>query len=400
MNARAPHVLIIGGGLGGLCLAQGLRGAGVSLAVYERDTSPVARGQGYRFHLNEHGERALRQCLPPRLFELAMATRGQESTGGTIFSAMDGKLREVNRFRFAERGSGELVTVGSAVDRLTLRQILLAELEDVVLFGKAFTHYEQQPGGAVRAVFADGTQAVGDVLVAADGASSWVRRQFLPHGEPLDSGIRWLGGKTDLTEELRAALPIQVEDSFGFVPGPGVTVLFGLFLFREDPRQAAARLAPELHFHDPVDYAFWGVLIHKDGLRISDDELTALPGPSLRDLTRSLVTDETENLRALVEQCQPEHTFVLRMRNAPEIDPWPTTNVTLLGDAIHVMPPRGSGANTALRDASLLTRHLGAVANQGTPLQQALHEYEGEMLPYGLAAVRASTAGGTLGGLL
>ena len=33
---RRPHVLVIGGGIGGLCLAQGLRGAGVSVAVYER----------------------------------------------------------------------------------------------------------------------------------------------------------------------------------------------------------------------------------------------------------------------------------------------------------------------------------------------------------------------------
>jgi salicylate hydroxylase len=33
-----PHVLIAGGGLSGLCLAQGLVSAGVSCAVYERDT--------------------------------------------------------------------------------------------------------------------------------------------------------------------------------------------------------------------------------------------------------------------------------------------------------------------------------------------------------------------------
>jgi len=50
----------------------------------------------------------------------------------------------------------------------------------------------------------------------------------------------------------------------------------------------------------------------------------------------------------------------LRLHTAPQIDPWLTSNVTLLGDAIHVMPLRGSEANTALRDASLLARHLEA----------------------------------------
>jgi 2-polyprenyl-6-methoxyphenol hydroxylase-like FAD-dependent oxidoreductase len=56
------RVLVIGGDLGGLCLAQGLRRAGISVAVYERDSSPVARTQGYRFHMDARGEQALREC--------------------------------------------------------------------------------------------------------------------------------------------------------------------------------------------------------------------------------------------------------------------------------------------------------------------------------------------------
>jgi len=40
------HVLIAGGGVGGLCLAQGLRKAGVSCAVYERDPD-MTRRAGY-----------------------------------------------------------------------------------------------------------------------------------------------------------------------------------------------------------------------------------------------------------------------------------------------------------------------------------------------------------------
>jgi 2-polyprenyl-6-methoxyphenol hydroxylase-like FAD-dependent oxidoreductase len=35
-TTKAPfHVLIIGGGVGGLCLAQGLKQSGISVAVYE-----------------------------------------------------------------------------------------------------------------------------------------------------------------------------------------------------------------------------------------------------------------------------------------------------------------------------------------------------------------------------
>jgi 2-polyprenyl-6-methoxyphenol hydroxylase-like FAD-dependent oxidoreductase len=40
------RVLIIGGGIGGLCLAQGLRSAGFAVIVFERDSTPRSRLQG------------------------------------------------------------------------------------------------------------------------------------------------------------------------------------------------------------------------------------------------------------------------------------------------------------------------------------------------------------------
>jgi 2-polyprenyl-6-methoxyphenol hydroxylase-like FAD-dependent oxidoreductase len=60
--------------------------------------------------------------------------------------------------------------------RATLREVL----EDVVNFGKEFTHYEQAPNGKVTASITDGTSAVGDVLVGADGTGSNIRKRYLP----------------------------------------------------------------------------------------------------------------------------------------------------------------------------------------------------------------------------
>jgi len=47
-NKKPFHVIIIGGGLGGLALAQGLKKHGISCAVYEKDLSRADRLQGYR----------------------------------------------------------------------------------------------------------------------------------------------------------------------------------------------------------------------------------------------------------------------------------------------------------------------------------------------------------------
>lgn len=389
MSQIPLRVLVIGGGLGGLCLAQGLRKAGISVAVYERDHSPESRAQGYRFHLDVCGEQALHECLPSDLYSLLLATRGQPSNGMTLFQVVDDRLQEVLTVPFPTNENSEFLTVGHAVDRLIIRQILLTGLDDAVHFGKAFTHYEQLQDGTIRAHFADGSSVIGDVLIAADGVNSRVREQFLPHASLIDTGTRWLGGKTPLTAELKSLLPSQLAETFGAVTEMQQGVLFGLVEFQQDPNQVAARLLPGLHFHDTMNYAFWGVLAQRHHLTVSDDELNSLPEANLHQLLLELSTDWPPALRALITQCQPDQTFILKMRHSRSIEQWQTTNITLLGDAIHAVPIAGSGANTALRDASLLTRSLIAVAN-GTPLLQALHEYESAMIPYGFDVLQAS----------
>src|SRR5437763_4580254 len=220
MPQSSLRVLVIGAGLGGLCLAQGLRKAGVEVAVYERDAGLAVRTQGHRVHIDSRGEQALHQCLPPSLYELFLTTRGQPSKGITVFGIVDGQLQKTATQPFPEGGSDEFITVGSAVDRLTLRQILLAGLDDSVHFNKALAHYEQQADGRVWAYFTDGTRTSGNVLVAADGVGSRIRQPFLPHAQVFDTGMRWLGGKTLLTDEIIPLLPEPMHEPFAMVSGP------------------------------------------------------------------------------------------------------------------------------------------------------------------------------------
>ena len=72
---------------------------------------------------------------------------------------------------------------------MTMHQVLLTGLEESVHFNKVFTHYEQQADGSVTAFFADGSSATGTMLVAADGANSRVRKQYLPHAHLVETGM-------------------------------------------------------------------------------------------------------------------------------------------------------------------------------------------------------------------
>ncbi|XVQ84019.1 FAD-dependent oxidoreductase [Microbispora siamensis] len=97
-------------------------------------------------------------------------------------------------------------TFSAPVDRMVLRQVLLAGLDGVVRYGAEFTRYEHE-GERVRAWFSDGSSVTGDVLVGADGIGSRVRGQLLPHARIKDLGTRCVYGRTLLDERMAGLLP-------------------------------------------------------------------------------------------------------------------------------------------------------------------------------------------------
>jgi 2-polyprenyl-6-methoxyphenol hydroxylase-like FAD-dependent oxidoreductase len=385
------HVVVIGGGLGGLCLAQGLRQAGCSVALYERDASPSARSQGYRIHVDARGEGALRECLPPRVHELYLSTRGQASTGLTTYSVDGPTLTEGQTFRFPPEGPEGMPRTGRAVDRLTLRETLLAGLDDVVHFGRTFTRHEVTPGGEVRAHFADGTTATGDLLVAADGVGSRVREQHLPDVGLVDTGVRWVGGRTPLDDRLRSLLPGALADRAVALRDRGTILFLAQVLFEQPPDQVAERLWPGLGLTTSGDFLMWGIIGGKDQLR-SDLELSAMTGAQLHQVALAAVADGHPVTRAIVESAEPARSFFLAIRATTPVDGWPTGRVTLLGDAIHAGPVNGTGANAALRDAALLYRNLVHAERGAASLQEAVHDYEVEMLRSARATLAATDA--------
>jgi 2-polyprenyl-6-methoxyphenol hydroxylase-like FAD-dependent oxidoreductase len=386
MTESSPRILVVGGGLGGLCLAQGLHQSGMGVAVYERDATASARAQGYRISMDARGTEALRKCLPAALYRLFEATCGQPSTGGAMFSTDGPTLNEEGSMRFPPEVSPGVPAAGRAVDRLILRETLLAGLDGVVRFGKEFTRYEVTSAGEVRAHFADGTTAAGDLLVAADGVGSRVRGQFLPAATLIDTGGRWVGGRTVLDERLRALLPAAASDRAVWVRDRGDLLFLAPVFFRQRPNDAADALWPGLRYTDNEDFLMWALIGRKDQFIRPDRELAAVSETELHRLALEATAGGHPMLRALVEAATPDRSFYLATRALGAVDPWPSGPVTFLGDAIHAGPVNGTGANAALEDSTLLCEHL-----TGAPgaLQSAVDAYEVELLE----RVRAMQAG-------
>jgi salicylate hydroxylase len=392
------HVVIIGGGIGGLTLAQGLKKSGVSVAVYERDRTTSDRVQGYRLRVNPAGSRALHECLPPRLFEAFARTCGKPSRGIRFVTERMRVLLSFDRLDLAEGNGDDAVAVNRSVSRITLRQVLLAGLDDVVHFGKTFERYEDLPTGRVVAHFADGTSAEGDVLIAADGGGSRVRRQFLPHAERVDTGVVGIAGKVFLDSGNRERLAPELRNGMTLASGQGCHSLFIALQeidgattngFGGNDKSAAA----DAHFDNARSYLMWAFGAKREKLGLAGSVADEMSGDELRKIVLQTMTSRgwDHRFRDLVYLADAATINALTIRTALPVTPWLTQRVTLLGDAIHSMTPyRGIGANVALKDAVRLCRALTAANSGQRQLLEALHAYETEMIDYGFRAVRAS----------
>jgi len=373
------RVAVAGGGLGGLCLAQGLLRAGADVTVYERDDSLASRRQGYRLHVDARAGLALQACLPPESLALFQATCGQASLCLTVVSE---RLRVLHEQVAAGTRPDPYApaTLSTSVNRLTFREVLASGLDGRIAFGRELTGYEAGSGG-VRLRFADGRSADADVLVGADGVNSAVRRQYLPDAEPADSGGWCIYGKTPLSPDT--TLPKVVGDGFTAVVGGRIGMALGAVRFREPPQ--AFGLTPA------QDYLMWALAGDRRAFGVPDEQLAALDPGGLHALSAELIRTWHPALRALHAQADIDETFGVRVRTSPSVPAWPPSRVTVLGDAIHAMSPaRGSGANTALKDAALLSRLLGTAAADGSDVVAAIGDYEQQVREYGYAAVAAS----------
>jgi 2-polyprenyl-6-methoxyphenol hydroxylase-like FAD-dependent oxidoreductase len=394
MEKKALHVMIVGAGTGGLCLAHGLKRAGVSVTVYERDRTRKDGLYGYRVGISPAGSYALKECLSPRLYDLFVATCARSPRYFNMLTERMSEVLSMDRF-----SGDDPVDSEKSVSRMTLRQVLLTGLEDVVVFDKKFSHYEHYSDGRVIASFEDGTQAIGDVLVGADGAGSRLRKQRLPHARMEETGILSIGGKLPITPESKALISDKVFNGVSLVMAPkGYGAIIHVMEFKWDRAGVKTNVGgneaelisqwPGMLYDNTCDYIMWGVWGARQNLPADPTKLSV---EQQLDLAREVTKDWHPNIRRLIDLTDPSTVFPVNVRTSVPLEPWETSNVTLLGDAVHTMTPgRGVGANTALRDAALLSRRLIEVQNGRKPLVEALHEYEVEMLTYSKDAVLES----------
>ncbi|GGN38728.1 FAD-dependent oxidoreductase [Streptomyces kronopolitis] len=344
-------IAIVGAGLGGLALARVLHVNGMDSVVYERESTRGSRSQGGMLDIHS-GQQALREAGLIDQFSAIARREGQ-----------DMRLLEPDGTLLLQEDTPDDAPLDRPeVDRTDLRNLLLDSLpDDVVCWGHAFVSADN---GLLH--FADGSSATYDLLVGADGANSRVRG-LLTDARPAHIGQNVVEVSIPDIDRTRPDLAAMVGRGNYWVLGNGISLAA--------QRNGDGRVRIGLSFYNTAEDWF-----ATSGIPFADPA-------AARARLIDLIPGWDSRFTALIAAC--DDTIVARsIATLPVGLTWPSTpGVTLLGDAAHLMPPVGEGANMALLDGALLGLALAAHPDD---FPAAVKEYEREMFARTSAAAQMS----------
>ena len=175
-------VAIVGGGMGGLCLAIGLlKHPHVRVQIYEGAHKFSEIGAGVAFGPN--AQRALR-LIGPETEEayLRQVTHNMSpDQKNTWFEYRYGMGPKEGELLAAPKNETGQATVHRAK---FLDEFVALVPKELAHFGKRLTQVEEIQGAGVKLDFEDGTSATADCVIGADGVHSVVRKYLLGEDHP------------------------------------------------------------------------------------------------------------------------------------------------------------------------------------------------------------------------
>ncbi|MDZ5648804.1 NAD(P)/FAD-dependent oxidoreductase [Nitrospirillum sp. BR 11828] len=344
-----PPVTIVGAGLGGLTLARVLHVHGIAATIYEAEASAGARAQGGMLDIHERdGQWALRAAGLLDPFRALIHPGGEASR---VLDPQGAVLMEQ-----PDDGTGGR----PEVLRGELRRLLMESLPaGTIQWGRKLTGVAALGGGRHTLTFTDGSTATTRLLVGADGAWSKVR-PLLSDATPTYVGAAFI--ETYLfdadTRHPAAAQAVGSGALFAMTPGQGI------FAHREP----GGTLHAYIGLKRPAD---WIAAIDFSDAATAKTRIAAEFDGWAPALTALITHSDTPPVP------RPLHTL-------PKGHRWDRVpGVTLLGDAAHLAPPAGEGANLAMLDGAELAQ---ATAAHPSDTEAALAAYEAMMFPRGAAA--------------
>lgn len=367
MLLKNKKVAIVGGGPGGLTLARLLQLKGAEVKVYERDLNKDARLIGSPLDMHaESGLAALRKA------NLLDAFKHNFRPGA------DKKLivNERAEVFFNDHGTKPEEDFDNKyfhpeIDRGPLRNLLLESLQpESMIWNSHFVSMEVQEKGWILH-FKDGSSVYADLVIASDGANSKIR-PYLTDIKAFYSGVTMLEGNVPHAKKAAPYLYSLLNGGKLMAYGNTKNLLMGL--------KGNGDLTFYASFKPNENWAT------NSGLDFSDKR-------QMLDWFKTEYSEWSSIWYELFENAVapfiPRRIYCMPLDQTWESLP----NLTMIGDAAHVMPPfAGEGANMAMLDALELCECL--TSGQFSTLQEAISFYEVSMRKRAAVAAKQSLENG------
>ena len=423
-------VIIVGGGLAGACMGNGLVNKGNDLfnvTVFERDAESSNR-DGYQIRLGAHALVGFRACLTEKQYNELLLCFGR--SGGVVSSApaiytTDMKLLlDLSKFPAYQKSA--------PIGRARLREFLQAPLREksIMRYGKKFVRFEVidadgTPGqSTIRAHFEDGSSEDCDILLSAEGSGSRVNKQLGCNNiiEDDSLGAGGLLGKCHLPWSVLRTLPRPLIEKGTIVTTTASTRLFAAAYLPDSlaPSQKASVSGDLSGLKKPSNY--------------DEEQASLMFGFSWMEGPSSIEAAQLPDRKAFMREklaetrCHPDFFKLIDALDPDAIQsvPWRYAKnipvdwrrkvllsksnldrsiahprVWLIGDAIHPMlPSRGMGANQAIHDTADALSPLLELAKQKNltgllsddDVRVQLDVYERAMIPRAFTWVKRSSA--------
>ncbi|CAG8514747.1 707_t:CDS:2 [Funneliformis caledonium] len=405
-HAKIPKVIIIGAGPGGLSLYHALinnkEKKEFDVKIFERDSGPEDRWQGYHISLNAPGIVSLLNCIPSSIaLNLPKAIPNpipdvefhgisiSDENGSILFRPPLKQLKEL----FEIEKATDNIAIISYRDRL--RDVLIEGVP--VRWGKKCIGYEETKEG-IWVKFEDGSREFCDILVGADGINSPVRKQKLPELQTFNYGVTTVNANIPVPKRLMDRLikvngNSLIQETLG-LKGDWTFTLFRLIPIEQESDDTNKNDSDELHYRLTLAYMYPKRLDESDNVKVDDNDPASVI-EHVKEIIRKLrpeseMTDVLLGLWDLAPKTDSEKenfpfkTYLpIQRREMRDIDPlsintWTSNRVTLLGDAAHAMNPIfGLGTNNAFQDADILSQAL--LNGSSEDLIPCIQKYENEM---------------------
>ncbi|MGX9890299.1 FAD-dependent oxidoreductase [Streptomyces sp. NPDC002276] len=342
------RIAVVGAGPAGLTFARVLHRHGHPVTVLERDPGPDARPPGGTLDLHEKlGQLALDKAGLLAEFQALARPEGQAmrilDPDGTVL-------------RDWLPGPDDLAN--PEIDRGQLRDLLIGTLDALdARWGQGVTRVVPGARDGVLVEFADGRQESYDLVVGADGAWSRVRPAVSPV-VPHYTGVTSIETSLDDVDTRHPDLARLI--------GDGSVAVYGANRGIVAQRNSGGHVKVYSKFRAPLDWHTELDVDPADAEAVRSSLLTLFDGWSapVLDLLR----------RGTAFAHRPFYVL-------PVSHTWThVPGVTLLGDAAHLMPPLGVGANLAMLDGAELAESIAIATATGTQdLDEIVRAFEERM---------------------